>query len=174
VSSTIRNQIAEKHGQTITCNLDDNGQLYKASMSLEIYSLLDQLPDRAAWQEAINGACLDLKLHLSLEVSRHEGFVPCEILGKSSGFELTVVPAAGVIREYPSLAPWMGPRQHAMCFRWSGDLAECACVLGANLALVQSFQAVAYYPSDDLFYDVAELEKGLRECVDGFTSVARE
>jgi hypothetical protein len=142
-------------------------------MSLDLYTLLDQLPDRAAWQAAIHGACLDLKLPLSLEVSRHKGFVPCEILGKSSGFELTVVSAAQVLRDYASLAS-VGRRQHAMCFRWTGDLAECACVLAANLALVRSFQALAYYPSDDLYYDVAKLEKGLRDCVEGFTTIPRE
>jgi hypothetical protein len=142
-------------------------------MSLDLYSLLDRLPDRAAWQAAIHEACLDLKLPLTLEVSRHEGFVTCEILGKSSGFELTIVSAAALLRDYASLAS-VGPQQHAMCFRWSGDLAECACVLAANLALVRSFRAVTYYPSDDLYYDVAKLEKGLRDCVEGFTTVPRE
>jgi hypothetical protein len=106
---------------------------------------------------------VDLKLDSALEVGRNEGFSPCEIRGKASGFELTIERAAVVLGDYPSLVEAVGTRPHVVCFRWGGDLTECACVLSAALALVRSFGAVAYYPSDDLVYDAAALERDLRE-----------
>jgi hypothetical protein len=42
-------------------------------------------------------------------------------------------------------------------------MAECACVLGANLALLRYFNGVAHYPADDLVYDVDQLEEELRQ-----------
>ena len=134
-------------------------------MSLDLYAFVDQLPDRVAWQAAIDRAGVDLKLDPTLEVGRDEGFSPCEINGRSSGFELSAAPAAEVLGSYPSLTASVAARGHVLCFRWGGDLLECACVLGAALALVRGFQAVAYYPSEDLRYDVGGLEKDLRECL---------
>ena len=52
-----------------------------------------------------------------------------------------------------------------ICFRWGGDLAESACVLGASLALVRAFAAIAYYPADDIIDDEATLERDLRQCL---------
>jgi hypothetical protein len=134
-------------------------------MSLDLYVFVDRVPDRVAWQAAIDQTRVDLKLDPTLDVGRDEGFLPCELNGKSSGFELSLVPAAEVLGSYPSLKTSVGARLHAMCFRWGGDLVECACVLAATLGLVRGFKGVAYYPSDDLHYDVAGLEKDLRECL---------
>ena len=134
-------------------------------MSLDLYAFVDQLPDGVAWQAAIDQTGVDLKLDPALEVGRHEGFSPCEINGRSSSFELSTEPVVEVLGSYPSLTASVGARGHVLCFRWGGDLLECACVMGATLALVRGFQAVAYYPSDDLHYDVGGLEKELRECL---------
>jgi hypothetical protein len=87
------------------------------------------------------------------------------IQGKASGFELQVSLASEVLRHYPALTPAAGARSHAVCFRWGGDLAECACVFGASLALVRGFGAVAYYPADEIVYDADKLEKDLRDCL---------
>ena len=101
----------------------------------------------------------------ALDLARDAGFLQCEIPGKASGFELTVAPAAELLSSFPSLAAEVGTRPHVMCFRWGGDLAESACVLGANLALLRSFRAVVYYPADDIHYDAAGLEQELLDCL---------
>ena len=134
-------------------------------MSLDLYTFVDQLPDRPTWQAAIDQTGVDLKLDPALDLARDAGFLPCEIQGKASGFELTVAPAAELLSSFPSLAAEVGTRPHVMCFRWGGDLAESACVLGANLALLRSFRAVVYYPADDIHYDVAGLEQELLDCL---------
>ena len=129
-------------------------------MSLELYTFLESLPDRQTWQAAIDQTGIDIKLDPDLDLTRDEGFSPCLILGKSSGFS-PVVSASELLRDHPHHGQAAGPRSHAVCFRWGGDLAECACVLGANLALVRRFGGVAYYPADELFYDVDKLNKDL-------------
>lgn len=134
-------------------------------MSLNLYTFLDSLPDRASWQAAIDQTAIDLKLDPALDLAREEGFSPCLLQGSLSGFELYVTSASEVLTEYPSLNDAVGGRPHALCFRWGGNVAECACVLGANLALVRQFGAVPYYPVDEFVYDVARLEKELRECL---------
>lgn len=134
-------------------------------MSLELYAFLDALPDRQTWQAAIDETGVDLKLDPALDLSRDEGFSPCLIQEQSSGFELQVLPAAELFRDNPELVQPAGPRLHAVCFRWGGDLAECACVLGATLALLRRFSAVAYDPADGLFPDANTLETELRECL---------
>jgi len=135
------------------------------TVSLNIYTFVSSLPDRESWQAAIDEVGVDLKLDPDLDLTRDEGFSPCVIQGKASGFELDVTPASEVLADHPSLKPAAGDRSHALCFRWGGDLAECACVLGANLGLVRGFGAVACYPADEIVYDADKLEKELAECL---------
>ena len=132
-------------------------------MSLELYAFLDSLPDRAAWQAAIDQIGIDLKLDPELDLAKDSGFSPCEIKGCRSGFEILVEKAADVLAVYPSAAPAVGDRGWVVSFRWGGDLAEGACVAGASHALIRSFGAVVYYPDDDLVYDEARSEHELRQ-----------
>jgi hypothetical protein len=134
-------------------------------MSLDLYAFVDVLPDRQSWQGGIEREGLELKLDPALDLGRNNGFSPCEINGLASGFELTSARTSEVLQHYPPLAATVGARAHVVCFRWGSDLAECACVLGAALALMQTFGAVAYYPADDIVYDVARLRNELRECL---------
>ena len=133
-------------------------------MSLDLYTFLDALPDKQSWQAAIDQTGIDLKIDPDLDLSRDQGFSPCQLRGSSSGFEVSVTTTAEVLRDYPSLSPAaVGSRPHVVCFRWGGEMAECACVLGANLALLRYFNGVAYYPADDLLCDIDQLEEELRQ-----------
>jgi hypothetical protein len=134
-------------------------------MSLDLYAFVSALPNRADWQSAIDQVSIDLKLDAELDLATDSGFSPCEIRGKSSGFEISVETAPQVMEAYPSLERAVGSRAHVICFRWGGDFAECACVMGASLALVRAFGAIAYDPGDDITYDEATLERDLRQCL---------
>jgi hypothetical protein len=123
------------------------------------------LPDRAAWQAAIDRLDIGLKLDPELDLTKDSGFSPCEIKGRASGFEILVEKAADVVEGYPALKSVVGARAWVVCFRWGGDFAECACVIGASHALLQSFDAVVYYPADDIVYDLTRSEQELRLCL---------
>jgi len=126
-------------------------------MSLDLYAFVNSLPSRANWQSAIDRAGIDLKLDPDLDLATDRGFSPCEIRGKASGFEITVEKSSRALEIYPSLTAVVGPRSNVICFRWGGDLAECACVMGASLALLRAFGAMAYYAAEDIVYDEATL-----------------
>src|SRR5262245_14368543 len=134
-------------------------------MSLDLYAFVSSVPNRADWQAAIDRLSIDLKLDPGLDLATDSGFSPCEIRGKTSGFEISVEQATQVLEAHPSPKSAVGSRPHAICFRWGGDFAECACVLGASLALVRAFGAIAYYPADDVIDDEATLERDLRQCL---------
>jgi hypothetical protein len=134
-------------------------------VSLEQYSFLNALPDRAAWQAAIDELGIDLKLDPEMDLARDSGFSPCEIKGRASGFEILVEKAEDVLGIYPTLKSRVAGRGWVMSFRWGGDFAECACVLGASHALLRSFGAVVCYPDDDIVYDEATLLRELRQCL---------
>jgi hypothetical protein len=134
-------------------------------MSLDLYAFVSSLPNRADWQSAVDQVGIDLKLDPELDLAQDSGFSPCELRGKPSGFEISIEAASETLETYPSLESAVGSRSHVICFRWAGDLAECACVMGASLALVRAFGAIAYYPADDITYDEGSLERDLRGCL---------
>jgi hypothetical protein len=134
-------------------------------MSLELYVFVSALPERARWQAAVDEVSVDLKLDPELDLRTDSGFSPCTIGGRASGFEIYVEDASEIAKVSPSLASVAGGRPSVICFRWGGDFAECACVMGASLALVRAFGATAYYPADDAVCDEAALEGDLRQCL---------
>jgi hypothetical protein len=134
-------------------------------MSLDLYAFVSSLPSRANWQSAIDQTSTDLELDPDLDLAVDRGFSPCEIRKKSSGFEISVETSSQALEQFPALTALVGPRSNVICFRWGDDLAECACVLGASLALVRAFGAIAYFPADDVLYDEATLEQDLRRCL---------
>ena len=83
-------------------------------MSLDLYTFLDALPDRQSWQAAIDQAGVALTLDPDLDLTRDDGFSPCVLQGKASGFELDVMRASEVIRDYPSLKKAAGGRSHVV------------------------------------------------------------
>ena len=136
----------------------------EGTMSLELYAFLEELPDRNRWQAGITRRGIDLQLDPDLDLTKDKGFSPCTVHGRSSGFELYVMSTPDVLGDYPSATSAAGTRPHAVCFRWGGDLAEAACVLGAALALATGFQAIVYDPAEDVVYDEVRLAEELKAC----------
>jgi hypothetical protein len=129
-------------------------------MSLELHVLVaGELPQRHLWQAAIDRLGIPVQLDPALDVETGRGYSPCKLRGEDSGFELGDEAAGALVDTYPTLAKaaGSGPRS-AITFRWSGDMSECACVLGAAAGLVAGFGGVAYYPADDLLYDLGGLK----------------
>ena len=131
-------------------------------MSIELYAFVNSLPDRAAWQAAIDRAGIDLQLDPELDLAKDRGFSPCVIKGRESGFEILVDNVADVLRGFPSLASVVGARSFVISFRYGGDCAEGACAWGACHALLRFFDAVIFYPDDEVIYTEETSEQALR------------
>jgi hypothetical protein len=92
---------------------------------------------------------------LNLIVDR--GFSPSIFNGVPSGFEIGAQSTQELISMYPALKGITGKRDWALLFWWGSSMRECACVLGASAALVKLCDALAYYPADDITYDLKSL-----------------
>ena len=140
------------------------------TMSLEMHVFLDKrrVPDRGSWQAAVDSLGLPLQLNPDLDPTHDTGFSPSEISGLKSGFEIYSEPADTSLQHRAALAENVGNRDWCISFRWGGDMKECACVLVASAALVKLCDAVAYYPDDDLTYDlnglIQEAKSALTRC----------
>lgn len=115
------------------------------------------VPDRAKLEEAARALGFDIAFDEFYRPFDCSGFLPCVLNGKKSGFEIYFESLDDALRNFPRLKEEVGSRDCAICFRWGGDMTECACVLIASAALAKSFGAVVYYQDDDLLYSADQL-----------------
>jgi hypothetical protein len=136
-------------------------------MSLEMRVFLDRgkIPNRASWQAVVGSLGIPFELDPDRDPIHDSGFSPSKIKGLDSGFEICSEPAEGFLEDQAELARRVGDRDWCISFRWGGDLNECACVLAASAALVKLCDAVAYYPDDNLTYDLNGLLEEAKRCL---------
>ncbi len=133
-------------------------------MSLQQTAFVERaaVPQRIALQAAVDSLGFDCKLDESYTPFKSEGFLPCVIEGRDSGFEIYFEPAADVLQNFPDLAATVGRRDTAITFRLGGDMAECACVLIVSAALAENFGAIVHYQDDDIVYSSEQLVEEAR------------
>ena len=136
-------------------------------MSLEMHVFLEKqrVPNRASSQAAVDSLALPLQLFPDLDPIHDTGFSPSEIRGLKSGFEIYSEPANAYLQDQADLRKIVGNRDWCIAFRWGGDMNECARVLAASAGLVRLCDAVAYYPDDNLVYDLNRLLDDFRACL---------
>jgi hypothetical protein len=136
------------------------------SLRLHVFLKRARLPDRAAWQQAIDALGLPIQLDISLDPNTNTGFSPVSLEGINSGFELYQDDAAQLLSVNSHLHSVVADRNAVLTFRWGSDLKECGCVLGAAAALVKEFDAVAYYADGGALYtDSQQLLVEARDCL---------
>lgn len=136
-------------------------------MSLEMLVFLEKsrIPERDSFQSAVESLGVSLQLDRSLNLKTDRGFSPSIIKGVSAGFEIGAEPAQGQISNYPALKGIVDRRDWAFSLRWGSSMSECACVLDAAAALIKLCDAVAYYPADNIIYDLKSLLDELQGCL---------
>jgi hypothetical protein len=135
------------------------------SLELHVFMKRESVPDRRRWQASIDALGLPLILYADLNLAKDTGFSPCKINGEDSGFEIFPNDEAKkLLSAYPHITSVVGDRDYVISFRWGGDLRECGCVFAAAAALVKSVDAVAYYPDDDIVYEMPRLLEEARQC----------
>jgi len=116
-----------------------------------------RVPDRVQLEEAIRGLGFDLTIDEFYRPFDCSGYLPCVLKGKKSGFEIYFESPDEAVQSSPLLKETVGSRDCAICFRWGGDMSECACVLIVSAALAKYFGAVVHYQGDDLLYTAEQL-----------------
>src|SRR6266567_4550335 len=106
------------------------------SMSLHQTAFVNRasVPQRDALQAAIDALGFDCKLDTSYVPFKTNGFLPCVLDGRDSGFEIYFESAGDVIKQFPDLATTIGSRDSAIRFRFGAGRAECACVMIVSAA----------------------------------------
>ena len=128
-------------------------------MSLEQLAFItrEAVPTLDALQASVDQLGFDCKIGNAYVPLNSSGFLPCILKGQASGFEIGFGSAAEALRDMPDLPEVVGRRETAISFRWGGSMAECACVMAVCSALARDFDAVVYYPDDELLYSVSDL-----------------
>jgi hypothetical protein len=108
---------------------------------------------------------MPFELDATLDPLNDKGFSPSKVKGVDSGFEIYSEPAGDILANYPDLAKSVTGRDWCISFRWGGDIRECACVSAASAALVKGYDALAYYPNDDMMCDLNQLLDDLKACL---------
>ncbi len=141
-------------------------------MSLQQTAYVERasVPERAELQAAVDALGFDCKLDLSYMPFKSEGFLPCVLNGKDSGFEIYFESTAEVLQNYPDLTETIGSRDAAITFRWGGDMAECACVLIVSAALAKTFDAVVHYQDDNMLSSAGQLVEEARAALQSLRS----
>jgi hypothetical protein len=138
------------------------------SLEMHVFSRKVRIPDRSSWQATVEALGIPFELDPNLDPLHDSGFSPSKIRGTDSGFEIYSEPAIAFLENQRQLAKAVADRDWCISFRWGGDMHECACVLAASAALVKLCDAVAYFPDDDLTYDlnglIEEANSALANC----------
>ena len=134
-------------------------------MSVELHIFLhgSQVPERDAWQDAIQQCGFPVTLDAAFPVRTHTGFLPAAYGTRQSGFEFSLDPAADLLSSHPHIAARVGDRDACASFRWGGDLTEMAAAVCSASALAHLTDGLYYYPDDDLLYTADEALSVTRE-----------
>jgi hypothetical protein len=116
-----------------------------------------RVPDRSKLEESVSALGFDLTIDEFYRPFDCEGFLPCVLKGKKSGFEIYFESPNEAFQSFPHLKEKVESRDCAISFRWGGDMAECACVLIVSAALAKDFGAVVHYQDNDLLYSAEQL-----------------
>ncbi len=126
-----------------------------------------RVPDRAAWQAAIDASGFDFQLDPELRPFQDSGFLPCKLHGRDSGFEIYYSDSRELLEAFSDIA---AGHDFCIAFRWGGDMSECACVMAASYVLAKDFGAVVSYegepPYDSLEAFLDDTQDTIREAND--------
>lgn len=125
------------------------------SMELHVFLTKARLPDIAQLQATIDDLGFDLKLDPEVTVAAHMGFLPATLMGRESGFEFDVGPAADIADTYPDFAQQLAVFDRAANFRWCANLDEMTCALAAAAALTRVCDGVWFDPQEGECRDAA-------------------
>ncbi len=132
------------------------------SIDLHIFLSDSRVPDRVAWQKAIDDLGFATILDANFDVRHDTGFRPATYEGQATGFEFNLEAAADVLSSYPHVAARIGARDKCATFIWGGDLTEMCAALSAAAALAKLADGIYFYPADDIIYAADEAIEAVR------------
>jgi hypothetical protein len=129
------------------------------SIDLHVFCADSRVPDRDAWQKAIDELGFATILDANFDVRNDTGFCPATYEGKATGFEFYLGSAADVLSSHPHVAEKIGARDKCATFTWGSDMNDTCAALTAAAALAKLADGIWFYPSDNEIQSADEAVK---------------
>ncbi|HUL46266.1 MAG TPA: hypothetical protein VLV25_04145 [Steroidobacteraceae bacterium] len=135
-------------------------------MPIELLVVLatSKAPDWSSWNQALWAAHVPASLARSVDLQRHNGFLPVRVQGRATGFYFMVESASDLALQYPALAsvPLSKPIVYSLSY---GRPEECAAAFLSASVLVSRFQGVVFDPQQGLMLSLDQVNDGARQCL---------
>jgi hypothetical protein len=135
-------------------------------MPVELLVVLatSKAPDWSSWNQALWEARVPASLARSVDLQRHNGFLPVRVQGRATGFYFMVESASDLAMQYPALAsvPLTKPIVYSLSY---GRPDECAAAFLSASVLVSRFQGIVFDPQQGLMLSLDQVNDGARQCL---------
>jgi hypothetical protein len=135
-------------------------------MPVELLVVLatSKAPDWSSWNQALWEAHVPASLARSVDLQRHNGFLPVRVQGRATGFYFMVESASDLAMQYPALAavPLSKPIVYSLSY---ARPQECAAAFLSASVLVSRFQGVVFDPQQGLMLSLEQVNDGARQCL---------
>jgi hypothetical protein len=135
-------------------------------MPVELLVVLatSKAPDWSSWNQALWEAHVPASLARSVDLQRHNGFLPVRVQGRATGFYFMVESASDLAMQYPALAavPLSKPIVYSLSYVRP---QECAAAFLSASVLVSRFQGVVFDPQQGLMLSLEQVNDGARQCL---------
>jgi len=135
-------------------------------MPVELLVVLatSKAPDWSSWNQALWEAHVPASLARSVDLQRHNGFLPVRVQGRATGFYFMEESASDLAMQYPALAsvPLSKPIVYSLSY---GRPEECAAAFLSASVLVSRFEGVVFDPQQGLMLSLEQVNDGARQCL---------
>jgi len=121
-------------------------------------------PDWSSWNQALWEAHVPASLARSVDLQRHNGFLPVRVQGRATGFYFVEESASDLAMQYPALAavPLSKPIVYSLSY---ARPEECAAAFLSASVLVSRFEGVVFDPQQGLMLSLEQVNDGARQCL---------
>ena len=140
-------------------------------MPVELLVVLatSKAPDWPSWNQALWDARAPASLARSVDLRRHNGFLPVRVKGRATGFYFLVESASDLAVQYPALASLPLPKPIVYSLSYGAHPEECAAAFLSASVLVSRFDGVVYDPQQGLMLSLEQVNDGARQCLGLFS-----
>lgn len=136
-------------------------------MAVELLVILaaSRAPDWSSWNQALWAAHLPASLARSVDLQRHNGFLPVRVQGHATGFYFLIESASDLAQQYPALATVALDKAVVYSLSYGAHAEECAAAFLSASVLVSRFQGVVFDPQQGALLSLEQVNQGASQCL---------
>jgi hypothetical protein len=126
-------------------------------------------PDWSSWNQALWDARAPVSLARSVDLRRHNGFLPVRVQGRATGFYFVMESGSDLAVQYPALATVPLAKPIVYSLSYGPHPEECAAAFLSASVLVSRFGGVVFDPQQGLMLSLEQVNDGARQCLGLFS-----